>query len=72
MEISFLVSLDDDPGVSYRRVVRWPGDEDPLVSQAVGGVQAEQDITGQLFIQRRKQKSIIVFLPAASGRFGEA
>lgn len=36
--------------ISYGRVVRWPGDEDPLVSQTVGGVEAEQDVAGQLFI----------------------
>lgn len=52
--IKNVIDLQQIMAISYGWVVRWPGDEDPLVSQTVGGVEAEQDVAGQLFIQHRK------------------
>lgn len=49
---------------SYRRLVRRPGQEDPLVSLSVSGVQAVEDVAGFLRREQRKQKRIVIFVPA--------
>lgn len=38
-------------GVSYSRVVRWPGQEDPLVALVVSGIQPVKNITGHVILE---------------------
>lgn len=48
----------------YRWLVRWPGEEDPLVSLRVFGVQAVEDVAGFLRCEQRKQERIVILVPA--------
>lgn len=48
----------------YRWLVRWPGEEDPLVTLRVFGVQAVEDVAGFLRCEQRKQERIVILVPA--------
>lgn len=47
-------------------MVRGPGDEDPLVSLCILGVQAIQDVARLLRREQREQALVVVFVPAVS------
>ena len=49
---------------TYWRLVRRPGDEDPLVSLGILGVEAVQDVARLLVVQQRKYEVVIVLVPA--------
>lgn len=48
---------------TYRWVVRRPGDEDPLVSLSILGVQTVEDVAGFLRCEQRKQELIVILVP---------
>lgn len=49
---------------SYRWLVGWPGEEDPLISLRVFGVQAVEDVAGFLRCEQRQQERIVILVPA--------
>lgn len=49
---------------TYWWLVRWPGDEDPLISLCILGVQTVEDVARLLRCEQRKQEVIVVFVPA--------
>ena len=48
----------------YRRLVRRPGYEDPLIALGVLSVQAIQDVAGLQLVQQGQQDTVIVLVPA--------
>lgn len=44
-------------------LVRWPGNEDPLISLSILGIQAEEDVAGFLRCEQGKQELIIILVP---------
>lgn len=51
-------------GLAYRRLVRGPRYEDPLITLCILGVEAVQGVAGLLVVQEGKEEAIIVLVPA--------
>lgn len=49
---------------THWRLVRRPGDEDPLVSLSVLRVQAVEDVAGLLRCEQRQQELVVILVPA--------
>lgn len=51
-------------GATYRRLIRGPRYEDPLVALCILGVEAVQDVAGLLLVQEGQQEVIVILFPA--------
>lgn len=49
--------------MSHRRLVRWPGQKDPLIALTVGGVQPVQNIAGYFVLEEGQYEVIILLVP---------
>jgi len=42
---------EEQARLSYSRMVRWPGQEDPLVALVISGVQPVQNVAGHVILE---------------------